>query len=131
MKIALILVVIFIPLALVLYYLGFGVTRAGIFILNASYSLPTRWEGKLSDASGFLRRNFVVFKTYSSLRVETEITSGSMEFEVKTPDGSLLSPASGAYGRDANLLFEVSGVKRCIVTLRMDHFSGAFYIALQ
>ena len=49
MKIALILAVIFIPLVLILYYFGFGVTKAGIFILNASYSLPARWKGTLSE----------------------------------------------------------------------------------
>ena len=59
MKIALMLAAIFIPLTIILYYCGFGVTKAGVFILNASYSLPTRWEGKMSNAAGFMRRNFV------------------------------------------------------------------------
>lgn len=131
MKIALVLAAVLIPLVFILYYFGFGVTRAGIFILNASYSLPTRWEGRLSDASGYMRRNFAVFKKYSTLSVEVDAISGSMEFEVKAPDGSLLTPSSGSYGRDAGLLFDVDRLKRCSVTLRMDRFSGAFRVALQ
>lgn len=131
MKIVLILAVIFVLLVLILYYFGFGVTKAGVFILNASYSLPARWEGRLSDASGYMRRNFVVFKRYSTLCVEGETASGVLDFEVKGPDGSVLSPASGSYGRDASLLFDVGRFKRCTVALRMDHFSGQFRIALQ
>lgn len=131
MKIALILAVIFIPLVLILYYFGFGVTKAGIFILNASYSLPTRWEGKFSDAGGFMRRNFVIFKRYSALAVGIETASGSIEVEIMAPDGSRLSPVSGSYGQDAGLLFDVSRLKHCSVSLRMDHFSGSFRIALQ
>ena len=131
MKLALILTFIFVPLVLILYYFGFGVTRAGVFILNASYSLPTRWEGKLSDASGYLRRNFVVFQKYSTLSVEAETASGALDIQVKAPDGSVLSPVSGAYGRDAGLLFDVSRLRRCSVALYMDHFSGNFRIALQ
>lgn len=131
MKLALILAVIFIPLVLILYYFGFGVTRAGVFILNASYSLPTRWEGKLSGASGYLRRDFVVFKKYPTLSVEAETACGALEVQVKAPDGSVLSPASGAYGRDAGLLFDVSRLRRCSVALHMDHFSGNFRITLQ
>ena len=131
MKFALILAVSFIPLVLILYYFGFGVTRAGIFILNASYSLPTRWEGKLSDASGYMRRNFAVFKKYSVLSVEIETNSGTIDVELKAPDGSILSPVSGACGRDARLLFDVSHLKRCSIALRIDHFSGAFRITLQ
>ena len=131
MKIVLILTVIFVPLILILYYFGFGVTKAGVFILNASYSLPARWKGTLSEASGYMRRNFVVFKRYSTLCVEGETASGALEFEVKGPDGSALSPASGSYRQDASLLFDVGRFKRCTVTLRMDHFSGKFRIALQ
>lgn len=131
MKLALILVFIFVPLVLTLYYFGYGVTRAGVFILNASYSLPTRWEGKLSEASGYLRRNFVVFKKYPTLSVEVETASGALEVQVKAPDGSALSPASGACGRDASLLFDVSCLRHCSVALHMDHFSGNFRIALQ
>ena len=99
MEIVLILTVIFVPLILILYYFGFGVTKAGVFILNASYSLPARCKGTLS--------------------------------EVKGPDGSALSPASGSYEQDASLLFDVGRFKCCTVTLRMDHFSGKFRIALQ
>lgn len=131
MKLALILTFIFVPLVLILYYFGFGVTRAGVFILNASYSLPTRWEGKLSNASGYLRRNFAVFQKYSTLSVEAETASGALDIQVKAPDGSVLSPVSGAYGRDAGLLFDVSRLRRCSVALHMDHFSGNFRIALQ
>lgn len=131
MKLVLILAVIFVPLVLILYYFGFGVTRAGVFILNASYSLPTRWEGKLSDASGYLRRNFVVFKKYSTLSVEAETASGAIDVQVKAPDSSVLSPVSGAYGRDASLLFDVSRLRRCSVALHTDHFSGNFRITLQ
>lgn len=133
MKTALIVAVIVISLVWILYYLGFFVTKAGIFIFIASRSLPTRWEGRTSDASGYMRRNFVVSKRYSALCVEIETASGSMGFEVKAPDGShlSLSPASGAYGRDRSILIDVSRLKRCSVTLRMDHFSGTFHIALQ
>ena len=131
MKIALIVAVIVISLVWILYYLGFFVTKAGIFIFIASRSLPTRWEGRTSDASGYMRRNFVVSKRYSALCVEIETASGSMGFEVKAPDGSRLSPASGAYGRDRSILIDVSRLKRCLVTLQMDHFSGTFHIALQ
>lgn len=131
MKIVLILAVIFIPLILVLYYFGIGVTKAGIFIVNASYSLPARWEGKLSDASGYMRRNFVVFKKYSALSIAVETASGGLEFEVKGPDGTPLSPSSCIYGRDRSFLIDLSGVKRCAVNLRADHFSGTFRITLQ
>lgn len=131
MKLALILAVIFVPLVLILYYLGFGVTQAGVFILHASYSLPTRWEGKIKDTTGFMRRNFVVFKKYSALAVEVETASGTLEFEVKASDGSPLSPVSGRYGRDVSLLIDVSQIRRCSVALRMDHFSGSFRITLQ
>lgn len=131
MKLALILAVIFVLLILILYYFGFGVAKVGVFILNASYSLPARWEGTLSEATGYMRRNFAAFKRYSTLRMEAETASGSLEFEVRAPDGSLLSPVSGSYGRDADLLFDVSRFRRCSAVLRMDHFSGKFRIALQ
>ena len=90
MKTALIVAVIVIPLVWVLYYLGFAVTKAGFFLFIASRSLPTRWEGRTSDASGCMRRNFVVSKRYSALCVEIETASGAMGFEVKAPDGSRL-----------------------------------------
>lgn len=132
MELALVLALVFIPLVLILYHFGFGVTtRAGIFVLNASCSLPTRWEGRLSGATGYMRRNFAVFKRYSKLCLEYESASGSMEFEVKAPDGSVLSPTSGAYGRDAAFLIDVSRIRRCSVALHMDHFSGSFRITLQ
>ena len=131
MKIALIVAVIVISLVWILYYLGFAVTKAGFFLFIASRSLPTRWEGRTSEASGYMRRNFAVSKRYSALCVEIETASGSMGFEVKAPDGSRFSPASGAYGQDRSILIDVSQLKRCSVTLRMDHFSGTFHIALQ
>lgn len=128
---ALILVAILIPLCYVLYYFGFLVTRAGFAIFRASYSLPARWEGKISETTGFMRRNFVIFRKYTSLSFEAETTSGAIELELKEPNGSLLSPASGAYGRNVSISFDVSQLKRCSATLRMDHFSGTFCIALQ
>ena len=131
MKTALIVAVIVIPLVWVLYYLGFAVTKAGFFLFIASRSLPTRWEGRTSDASGYMRRNNVESKRNSALSGENQTASGSMANEVEAPDGSRLSPASGTYGRDRSILIDVSRLKRCSVTLRMDHFSGAFHIALQ
>lgn len=85
----------------------------------------------MSDAAGFMRRNFVIFKQFSALAVEIETAFGALEFEVKAPDGTLLSPASIFYGRDASVRIDVSQLRRCTVTLRMDHFSGTFHIALQ
>lgn len=131
MEITLILAVTLIFLCCILYYFGFFVTQAGFSIFRASYSLPARWEGKISETTGFMRRNFVIFRKYSALSFETETASGSIELELREPGGSLLSPASGTYGRDSSILFDVSQLKRCSVTLRMDHFSGTFRIALQ
>ena len=114
-----------------LYYFGFAVTQAGIKCFGATLSLPIRWEGTVAGMSGFMRRNFAIFRKYSALSVEIETNSGLLDFEVKAPDGSTLSPASGAYGRDGSFLIDVSQFRRCSVTLRMDHFNGKFRIALQ
>lgn len=131
MKIVLILAVILIPLCYALYYFGFFVPRAGFSIFRASCSLPTRWEGKFLDTSGCMCRNFVVFKKHSKLAIAFETASGTIEFEVNGPDGSSLSPASGVWGRDAFVLIDVSRLKRCSVSLRMDRFCGNFQITLQ
>ena len=120
-----------IPLLYALYYLGFMVTRATASSFRADLSLPTRWDGHTTGTSGFMRRNFAIFKKYSALSVEVEINSGLLNFEVRAPDGSILSPATGSCGRNASVLIDVSRLRRCSVTLRMDHFNGKFRIALQ
>lgn len=120
-----------IPLFYSLYYFGFAVTQAGIKCFGATYSLPLHWKGKITEMSGFMRRNFVIFKKYNTLVIEIETYSGSLDFEVKAPDGFILSPASGTYGRNASVLIDVSEFKRCSVTLSMSHFNGIFRVALQ
>lgn len=122
---------VLILLGYLLYYFGFFTVHGTIALFRAERSLPTRWQGKYTDTSGSLRRNFVVFKKYSTLSVEVETTSGTLSAEVKAPDGSILSPASGDYGRDASFVIDVKRLKRCSATLQMDHFSGQFHIALQ
>lgn len=122
---------VLIPLFYALFYFGLAVTQAGIKCFGATCSLPVRWEGRLAGMSGFMRRNFVIFKRYHTLAIEIEAASGSLDFEVNTPDGLTLSPASGACGRNASVLIDVSGFRRCSVTLSMSHFSGAFRVALQ
>lgn len=70
LKITLMLAVILVSLFYILNYFGFLVIKSGICLFSAHYSFPTRWEGKYSEMSGFLRRNFVVFKNYSVLSIE-------------------------------------------------------------
>lgn len=125
------IVLLLLLLFYVLHYFGIAVTRAGFSWFRADLSLPTRWTGTFNGSSGLLCRNFVVFKRYSALRVEVETQSGALEVEVNAPDGSPLSPASGVYGRDASLLFDLSGLRRCSVTLRMERFHGTFRVQLQ
>lgn len=127
----LILACILLPLFYLLYYFGILVTRATASWFRADLSLPTRWEGHTLGTTGLIRRNFVVFKQYHQLSVETETDAGAIECEVTGQDGSLLSPVSGTYGRDASSLIDVSRCRRCAVTLRMKQFSGRFRIALQ
>ncbi len=119
-----------IPVFYVLWYFGIAVTRVGFSWFRASLSLPARWEGKLSGSSGLMRRNFVILKGCSTLSIEIVSISGAMAFEINAPDGSVLSPASGSYGRDAALLFDVSHLKRCSVTLYVEDFNGSFRITL-
>lgn len=126
-----ILAVIFIPLLYLLNYFGFLVTHANIAAFRADFSFPTRWEGKFVDTSGYMQRNFVVFRKYNTLAVEIESTSGTLEFEIKGPDGSILSPASGTYGSDSSALIDVRRFRRCSAALRMEHFCGKFHISLQ
>ena len=114
---------ILVPIIYGLYYFGFLVTRAGASWLRTDVSLSTRWEGKTLGTTGF--------RSYSVLAVEVETDSGTLEFEVKAPDGSTLSPASGVYGRDARILFDVGPYKRCAVMLNMAQFSGHYRITLQ
>lgn len=131
-KIALIITAILVPLCYLLYYFGIGFTsKACIGVFRAELSLPARWEGKFQDTTGCMRRSFVVFKKYQSLVIEIETHSGALDVEVKGPDGSILSPASGVYGQNASFLIDVRRFKRCSTTLQMDHFSGQFHIALQ
>lgn len=127
----LILLLILLFLIGILYYFGIITTRAGGGWLIADFSFPTRWEGKLQGSSGFFRRNFVIFRKYSMLAVEIETSSGALDFEITAPDGSVLSPVSGVYGQNADILIDVSRLKRCSVTLRTDQFNGQFHIALQ
>lgn len=127
----LVIICILVPVIYALYYFGFLVTRAGASWFRADISLPIRWEGKTAGTTGFQRRNFAVFRGYSVLAVEVETDSGALEFEVKTPDGSILSPASGVYGRDARVLFDVGQYRHCAVMLNMVQFSGHFRITLQ
>lgn len=131
MKIVLILLLILIPLMGTLYYFGIATPQMTFGLFNCAFSFPTRWEGELHGSSGLMRRNFVVFKKYRALTIQVETRSGTLEFEVTGPDGSVLSPVSGVYGRDSSALIDVSQLKRCSVTLRMDHFDGKFHIALQ
>lgn len=119
------------PLFYALYYFGFLVTRATVSRIRADLSLPTRWEGSTLGTTGMMRRNFVVFKQYQQLSIETETNSGAIECEVRGPDGSFLSPASGSYGRGASFLVDVSQYRRCAVTLKMEQFAGHFRITLQ
>ena len=127
----LIIACILLPLLYVLYYFGILVTRATASLFHAGLSLPTRWEGRTLGTSGLMRRNFAVFKRHQHLSIETETDSGSIECEVRGPDGSLLSPASGSFGRDASYLIDVNQYRRCAVTLKMDQFNGRFRITLQ
>ena len=131
LKIVLILLLILIPMMGALYYWGIVTTRVACGLFIGDFSFPTHWEGKIQGTSGFLRRNFVVFKKYSALSIQVETDSGSLEFEVQGPDGSLLPPSAGTYGRDAAVLIDLGRLMRCSVALRMDRFCGSFHIALQ
>lgn len=122
---------ILIPLLYVLYYFGILVTRATTSWLRAELSLPTRWEGSTLGTTGFMRRNFAVFRRCQYLFVETETNSGTIECEARRPDGSLLSPVSGSYGRDASFRIDVSQYRRFAVTLKMKQFNGRFRVTLQ
>ena len=127
----LVIACILFPLIYVLNYFGILVTRATASWLRTDISLPTRWEGSTLGTTGLMRRNFAVLQRYRQLSIETETSSGAIEFEVRGPDGSLLSPASGSYGRDAAFLVDVSRYRRCAVTLKMEQFAGHFRITLQ
>ena len=127
----LLLLLMFLLLMGILFYFGIATTKIGFGWLMADFSFPTRWEGCFHGSSGLMRRNFVVFKKYSALSIEIETASGSIDFDVKGPDGSSLSPASAVYGRDASVLIDVSRLKRCTVALNMRQFDGRFRITLQ
>lgn len=129
--IILVIACVLLPLVYVLYYFGIFVTSATASWFHGDVSLPTRWEGSILGTTGFMRRNFAVFRRYQYLSIETETISGSIECEVRGPDGSLLSPVSGSYGRDASFLIDVSQYRRCAVTLKMEQFAGHFRITLQ
>lgn len=122
---------VLLPSIYALYYYGILVTRATASMFRAELSLPARWEGSALGTTGLMRRNFVVFQRRRHLLVETETNSGSIECEIRGPDGSLLSPVSGSYGRDASFLIDVSRFRRCAVTLKMQQFGGRFRITLQ
>ena len=127
----LVLACVLVPLIYALYYFGILVTRATASWFRADLSLPTRWEGNTLGTTGLMRRNFAVFQQYQQLSIETETNSGAIDCEVKGPDGALLSPASGSYGRDVSFLIDVSRYRRCSVTLKMEQFCGRFRITLQ
>ena len=122
---------VLLPLIYALYYFGILITRVTASWFHGDVSLPTRWEGSILGTTGFMRRNFAVFQRYQHLSVETETSSGAIECEVKGPDGSLLSPVSGSYGRDASFLIDVSQYRRCTVTIKMEQFNGRYRITLQ
>ena len=122
---------VLLPLIYALYYFGILVTRVSASWFRADLSLPTRWEGNTLGTTGLMRRNFAVFRHYQYLSIEAETSSGSIECEVRGPDGTLLSPASGSYGRNASFLVEVSQYRRCAVALKMEQFVGHFRITLQ
>ena len=124
----LIVLLIVLPLFWALHYFGFLVTRMGVSILSVYTSLPTHWEGHFDSSTLFLRRNFVTWGKYQMLSIQSDAEVGTIEFEVKTPNGNILSPA---YSTNDSTLFDVSGLKRCSVTLQMDHFRGSFFITLQ
>ena len=129
--IILVIVCVLLPLIYVLYYFGILVTSATASWFRGNVSFPTRWEGRTAGTTGYMRRNFAVFRRYQHLSIETGTNSGAIECEVRGPDGSLLSPVSGAYGRNASFLIDVSQYRRCAVTLKMEQFCGHFHIALQ
>lgn len=114
-----------------LYYFGILVIRTGASWFRADISLPTRWEGKSAGTTGFQQRNFVFFRSCSALSIDIETVSGTLEFEVKAPDGSPLSPASGVFGRDVRVLFDIEPYNRCTVALKMLQFNGHFRVTLQ
>ena len=119
------------PLLYALNYFGILVTKAAASWFHAGLSLPTRWEGRTLGTTGLMRRNFAVFRQYKQLSIETETDSGAIECEVRGPDGSLLPPVSGSYGRDASFFIDVSQYNRCAVTLKMERFDGRFRVTLQ
>lgn len=127
----LLLACILLPVCYTLYYFGILGTRVTASWFLAGISLPTRWEGSTAGTSGFIRRRFAVFRKYRQLSVETETNSGAIECEVKGPDGSILTPVSGAYSLDAAYLLDISQYKYGTVTLRMKRFNGRFCITLQ
>ena len=127
----LVLACVLVPLIYALYYYGILITRVTASWFRADFSFPTRWEGSILGTTGFMRRNFAVFRRYQYLSVETETNSGAIECEVRGPDGSILSPSSGSYGRDASYLIDVSQYRRCSVMLKMEQFAGHFRITLQ
>ena len=127
----LIAVCILLPLFYTLYYFGILVTSATASWFRVGISLPARWEGTSAGTSGFMRRNFVVFKKHQQLSIKIETDSGALAFEVKAPDGSTLSPVSSTSGRSALALIDVRQCKRCTITLNMKQFHGKFHINLQ
>ena len=129
--IVLVIVCILLPLIYALYYYGILITRVTASWFRSDVSLPTRWEGNILGTTGFMSRNFAVFKRCQQLSIETETNSGVIECEVRGPDGARLSPASGSYGRDASYLIDVSQYRRCAVTLKMKQFNGRFRITLE
>ena len=127
----LVIVCILLPMFYFLNYFGILVTKATASWFRADLSLPTRWEGSTLGTTGMMCRNFAVFRRYQYLSVETETNSGAIECEVRGPDGSILSPSSGSYGRDASYLIDVSLYRRCSVMMKMEQFAGHFRITLQ
>ena len=127
----LVIACILLPLIYALYYFGILVTRATASWFRADLSLPARWEGSTVGTTGLMRRNFAVFRRYRQLSIETETNSGTIECEVRGPDGSILPLVSGSYGRDASFLIDVSQHRRCTVTLKMKQFNGRYRITLQ
>lgn len=130
LKLLLALAVILIPLFYALNYFGLLVVKAGVSLFGAHYSLPTRWEGKYSGTTGFMRRNFVVFRNYSALTIEAETITGALQFEVNTPDGTPLFSDSGSYTQNRSVPIDVGQFKHCSVTVRMERFNGQFRVAL-
>ena len=117
----------FIPLMLILYYLGIATSNIGASI-GITWGLPSWWRGKYSYLSGIISRNFRTHG-YPTMHIEIETISGDISLEIRDYSGNTLY----AWGciSDLEVNIDIEENEKISAQISASNFKGQFFLSLE